>query len=69
MKYYFKKHIKHISKKMLKKLFKYFQIKIKPSSTLYICSNCLHNINENKSPSYQVPNISLKNKNNFINII
>ncbi len=34
---------------------------IEPSSTSYICTSCLHNINENKLPLYQVLNIISKN--------
>jgi len=43
----------------------YFQIQIEPSSTSYICTNCLHNISENKSPLYQVLN-KFRNKINII---
>jgi hypothetical protein len=40
----------------------YFQIQIKPSSTSYICTSCLHNISENKPPLYQVSNKISRNK-------
>ncbi len=41
---------------------KYFQIQIEPSSTSYICTSCLHNMNANKPPLYQVPIKIFKNK-------
>jgi hypothetical protein len=40
----------------------YFQIQIAPSSTSYICTSCLCNINENKPPLHQVPNKISKKK-------
>jgi len=39
-----------------------FKIPIKPNSTSYICTSCLHNINENKPPLYQEPNKFFKTK-------
>jgi hypothetical protein len=45
-----------------KQLSTYFQIQIELSSTIYICTICLHNINENKPPLYQVPNKVFRNK-------
>jgi hypothetical protein len=50
------------SNQLSKKYYPYFQIQIKPSSTSYICKICLHNINENKPPLYQVWNKKFKNK-------
>jgi hypothetical protein len=50
------------SNQLSKKYYPYFQIQIKPSSTSYICKICLHNINENKPPLFQVPNQIYRNK-------
>jgi len=51
----FFKQVKCISNKLSLQLF--VHLKIQPSSTLYICTSCLHNINEDKLPLYQVSNI------------
>jgi hypothetical protein len=40
----------------------YIQIQIKPNSTSYICTSCLHNISENKLSLYQVPKKVAKKK-------
>jgi hypothetical protein len=40
----------------------YIEIQIKPSSISYIWTSCLHTINENKPPLYQVINNFLSNK-------
>ncbi len=37
-------------------------MQIEPSSTSYICTSHLHNINENKPLLHQVPNKIFKNK-------
>jgi hypothetical protein len=58
----FLKQLKYFSNQLSKQLFMYFQIQIKPSSTSYICISCLHNISENKSPLYQIPNKISRNK-------
>jgi hypothetical protein len=34
---------------LLQQLSKYFQVQVKPNLTLYICSSCLHNIDEDKT--------------------
>jgi hypothetical protein len=39
-----------------------FQIQIKPNSTSYICTSCLHNINETKHPLYEILIIIFRNK-------
>ncbi len=62
MKGYVLKVIKCFSNKLSIQLFAYFQIQIKPSSTSYICTSWLHNINENKRFFYQVLNIFSGNK-------
>lgn len=41
--------------------FVYFQIEIEPNSTTYICTSCLYNIYEDKSPIYQVTNKNSRN--------
>jgi hypothetical protein len=47
---------------MSKQLLVHSQIQIEINSTRYICTSCLHDINRNKTPSYQVPNKICKNK-------
>jgi hypothetical protein len=47
---------------MSKQLLVHFQIQIEPNSTTYICTSCLHDINGNKTPLYQVPNKICKKK-------
>jgi hypothetical protein len=49
-------------KSIVKITFYIFQIQIKLSLTLYICTSCLHNISGNKPPLYQVSNKKFKNK-------
>jgi hypothetical protein len=56
------------SNQLSKQLFIYFQIQIKPSSTLYICTSCLRNISDNKPPLYQVLNKISRNKNYSISL-
>jgi hypothetical protein len=58
----FLKEIKYFINQLLRQLSIYFKIQIEPSSTSYSCTSCLHNISENKSPLYQVPNKISKNK-------
>jgi hypothetical protein len=58
----FLKQLKCFSNQLSRQLSIYFQIQIKPNSTLYICTTCFHNISENKSPLYQVPNKMFRNK-------
>jgi hypothetical protein len=50
------------SNQLSKQLSIYFQIQIKPSSTTYICTSCLHNISENKPALNQTPNNCFWNK-------
>jgi hypothetical protein len=52
----FKKQIKHISNKLSQQFSIFFQIQIKYSSTSYICTSCLYNIDEDKQLLYQEPN-------------
>jgi len=40
----------------------YFQIQIKLISASYICTSFLHNINENKSPLYEILNNIFRKK-------
>jgi hypothetical protein len=47
---------------MSKQLLIHCQIQIEPNSITYICTSCLHDINKNKTPLYQVPNKICKNK-------
>jgi hypothetical protein len=47
---------------MSKQLLVHFQIQIEPNSTTYICISCLHDINRNKTPLYQVSNKICKNQ-------
>jgi hypothetical protein len=54
--YFFKKKLKYFLNKLLKQLFTYFQIQIKPSITTYICTSCLHNINRNQPHVYEMLN-------------
>jgi len=47
---------------LLRQFFIYFEIQIKPSSTSYIYTSCLHNISENNPPLYQISNEISRNK-------
>jgi hypothetical protein len=43
-------------------MLEHLQIQIERSSTTYICTSSLHNINKNKTILYQVPNKICRNK-------